>query len=180
MSNDSTKGRGAPGGRSGAPRDRRATHRAAIEIPAVLKMGAREVHCTIRDLGSQGVAVAVRESIAPGMVVRVVFRLPNARQPVEVAAVPLRSDGARREGRVGLSFIDPAPDAVRAIETFVARNRSDQPFSRRRAAAAGTPGAGTSESGHLLDELYNRAVSEVDEMGSRRPGVFERWRRRGR
>ncbi len=180
MSNDSTKGHGASGGRSGAPRDRRATPRAAIEIPAVLKMGSREVPCTIRDLGSQGIAVAVRESVVPGMVVRVAFRLPNARQPVEVAAVPLRSDGGRGEGRVGLSFIDPDPDAVRAIETFVARNRSDQPFSRRRAAAVGTAGAGASESGQSLDDLYDRAVSAVDEKVDKRPGLFERWRRRGR
>lgn len=165
----------------GAPRDRRATHRAAIEIPASIHLGSRRIGCSIRNLSAQGIALTSRESVAPGMVVRVVFRLPNARQPLDVAGVLVRSVGGRDGATVGLQFIEPDADAVRAIETFVARNRSDRPFSGGGGAAApAKDGGGRERRADPLAGLYKRAVSEVAEKSGKRRGLFARWRRRGK
>ena len=178
MASDSTKRPGAPAAGSNGPRTRRVAHRAAIEMPAVLRLGTRDVHCRIHDLSTQGVGLEVKESLAPGMVVRVVFRLPNARQPIEITAVPVRSHGGGREAVLGLKFVEPGPYAVRAIETFVARNRSDQAFSRRRQAGTPVASPDRSESGAALDDLYREAVSEVAEKKDRRGGLWRRWLRR--
>lgn len=177
MASGSAKGPGGPRTAVGAPRDRRATHRAAIEIPAVLHVGTREVGCSIRNLSAQGIALALPESVAPGMVVRVVFRLPNSRQPVEVAGVLVRTVGGQHESTVGLQFIDPSADAVRVIDTFVARNRSDQPFSRER--PSGRPAAEDegNKSGARLEGLYKKAVDEVADKPGRRRGLFDLWRK---
>jgi hypothetical protein len=180
MASTSSKGTGPPGTGSGAPRDRRATHRAAIEIPAILHVGTREVACTVRDLSRQGIALVVKGSVAPGMVVRVGFRLPNSRQPVEVSGVLVRTDGGRHHSTIGLQFIEPNADAVRVIDTFVDRNRSDRPFSRRPARGRRLAGVDTSESGAALDGLYKKAVSDIDEKGGRRRGLFARWLHRAK
>lgn len=182
------EGKGAGGGAAGParPRDRRATHRAAIEIPAVLRVGNRNLDCSIRDLSTKGIALSLKESVAPGMVVRVVFRLPNARQPVEVAGVLVRQVGGRMESTVGLEFIDPGADALRDIRTFVERNRSDLPFSRRE-RGPGKTGPDTArvvvgESGGSaasLRGLYRKAVDDVAEKGGERRGLLARWLRRG-
>lgn len=174
----SKQGPDGPGGGAGAPRDRRASHRAAIEIPAALHLGSRRIDCSIRNLSAQGIALSIRESVAPGMVVRVVFRLPNARQPLEVAGVLVRSIGGRDGSTLGLQFIEPDADAVRAIETFVARNRSDGPFSR--GGARGAAGGGRGRAGDRLERLYEKAVSEGAETSGKRWSLLERWRRRGR
>ena len=163
---------------AGAPRDRRASHRAAIEIPATLHIGSRRIDCSIRNLSTQGIALAIRESIAPGMVVRVTFRLPNARQPVEVAGILVRSVGGRGGSTLGLQFIEPDADAVRTIRTFVTRNRSDRPFSL--AAGRGAGGGRGRAVGDPLEGLYKRAVSEVAEKTGKRRGLLDRWRRRGK
>ena len=166
---------GSGGRRPAGPRDRRATHRAAIEIPAVLQVGNRDIHCSIRDLSTQGIALALKESVAPGMVVRVVFRLPNSRQPVEVTGVLVRSAGGRTDNTVGLQFVQPDADSVRVIETFVARNRSDRPFSRGR--GPDTARVQTSESAASLKGLYQAAVDDVVEKPGKRRGLLARWRR---
>ena len=173
-------GPGAGGAEPSRPRDRRATHRAAIEIPAVLDLGTREVHCTIRDLSVQGIALSLKESIPPGMVVRVVFRLPNARQPVEVTSVLVRASGGREEGRVGLQFVQPNADSVRAIETFVARNRTDRPFSGATRGGRAPAEAARQGSGDSLSGLYRKAVDEVATAEKRQRGFFARWRRGGK
>lgn len=170
--------RGPAGASGGLPRDRRATARADIEIPAVLRVGTRDVACTIRNLSTQGIALAVTESVAPGMVVRVVFRLPNARQPIEVSGILVRIDGGRLLGTVGLQFIEPGADSVRDISTFVTRNRSDLPFSGRPAGARKSGRPDKSESGASLGGLYKRAVKEVAEKRAKRGGLFARWRDR--
>ena len=178
MTSGSSRDPSPPGTGAAAPRDRRVTHRAAIEIPAVLHVGTREVDCSIRDLSSRGIALALKESVAPGMVVRVVFRLPNSRQPVQVSGVLVRTGGGRQDSTVGLQFIEPDADSVRVIDTFVARNRSDQPFSRDRARGPGATSADKSESGAPLEGLYKKAVTEVGEKTGKRRGLFDRWRRR--
>ena len=182
MANDRSEAPGSSENGGGAPRDRRATHRAALEIPAVLHVGTRHVDCSIRNLSREGIALAVKESVAPGMVVRVVFRLPNARQLVEVAGVLVRTGGGRSENVVGLQFIEPNADAVRVIDTFVARNRSDLPFSERPPEAPTAPGVEVVDSRptESLEGLYKRAVSDVAEKGGKRRGLFARWRRRGK
>ncbi len=171
MVSASSRDRDGSGQGASAPRDRRASHRAAIEIPAALHIGSRRIDCSIRNLSAQGIALAIRESVAPGMVVRVVFRLPNARQPVEVAGVLVRSVGGRDGNTLGLEFIEPDADTVRTIKTFVARNRTDRPFSR-----ADGPG----RAGDALEGLYERAVSEVAEKTGKRRSLFDRWKRRGK
>lgn len=178
MMGGSSKVSGPPGQSPGAPRDRRATHRAAIEIPAVMHVGTRVVDCSIRNLSTQGIALAIGESVAPGMVVRVVFRLPNARQPVEVAGVLVRTVGGLDDSTIGLQLIEPSADSVRVLETFVARNRSDQPFSLGRADGRRAAGADRSKSGARLDGLYKKAVDEVAEKPGKRRGLFARLRGR--
>ena len=177
----SSDGGGSPGasGGPGGPRDRRTTHRAAIEIPAILHMGGRRVDCSLRDLSTRGIALAMRESLAPGMVVRVAFRLPNARQPVEVAGVLVRQAGGRDDGTVGLEFVEPDADTMRIIETFVDRNRSDRPFSHRRLDGPDTERVEVSEDAARLRGLYRKAVDDVAEKPKRR-GLLARWRQRWR
>ena len=97
MTSGPTDGQDAAGSGAGAPRDRRATSRAAIEIPAVLHVGTQELACSVRDLSIKGIALTLKESVAPGMVVRVVFRLPNSRQPVSVSGTLTRQSGSRSE-----------------------------------------------------------------------------------
>ena len=179
MSGDSAGGSPPRPPGSARPRDRRGTPRAAIEIPAVMRVGGREVNCSIRDLSTGGIALAVRESVAPGMVVRVVFRLPNARQPVEIAGTLVRRVGGPSGSRVGLEFVEPDPDALRAIETFVQRNRSDRPFSRG-ADGPDTSQVTASEDAAALRGLYQRAVDEVIDVPGKRRGLFDRFRRRRR
>lgn len=113
------------------------------------------------------------------MVVRVVFRLPNSRQPLDLAGVLVRSVGGRDGATLGLQFIEPDADAVRAIDTFVARNRSDRPFSRAGAGPA-KDGGGRDRAADPLEGLYRRAISEVAEKTGKRRGLFARWRRRGK
>lgn len=170
-------GAGAP---PRAPRDRRATHRAAIEIPAVLNLGTREVHCTIRDLSVQGIALSVKESIPPGMVVRITFRLPNSRQPVEVTSVMVRASGGGAESTIGLQFVQPNADSVRVIETFVDRNRSDRPFSGAARGGRARVEGERQGTGDSLSGLYRKAVDEVAAAKKRRRGFFARWRRGGK
>lgn len=174
----SSRDRDESGQGTGTPRDRRARHRAAIEIPAALHIGNRRIDCSIRNVSTQGIALAIREGVAPGMVVRVVFRLPNARLPVDVAGVLVRSGGGRGGSTLGLQFIEPDADAVRTIETFVARNRSDGPFAR--AAGRGTAEGGRGRTGDPLKGLYEKAVSEVAGKASKRRGLLDRWWRRGK
>ena len=180
MPDGAADGAAAGGAAPPRPRDRRATHRAAIEIPAVLDLGTRQVHCTIRDLSVQGIALSLRESIPPGMVVRVVFRLPNARQPVEVTGVLVRASGGRAEGTVGLQFVQPSADSVRAIETFVARNRSDRPFSGAARGGRAPAEVERKGKGDSLSGLYRKAVDDVAAAEKRQRGFFARWRRGGR
>jgi hypothetical protein len=180
MASDSDRGGQPAGTRDGAPRDRRGGPRAAIEIPAVLHMGTRALACSIRDVSIQGIGLAVGESVAPGMVVRIVFRLPSSPQPIEVAATLARVAGSRNERVVGLQFVEPSADALHAIGTFVSRNRSDQPFSHRRRAADGGAGAEAdeSDSSASLAKLYERAVSDVENKPPKRGGLLDRWLRR--
>ena len=137
------------------------------------------MNCTVRDLSTHGIALTLRESLAPGMVVRVAFRLPNSRQPVEVAGVLVRQAGGREEGTVGLEFVQPNADTMRVIETFVDRNRSDRPFFRRRLDGPDTKRVEVSEDAARLRGLYQQAVDDVAERPKRR-GLLDRWRRRRR
>ncbi len=159
------------------PRDRRATHRAGIEIPAVIQLGMREVACSVRDLSTRGISLVVKESLAPGMVVRAVFRLPNARRPVEVTGVLVRQAGGRDKTTVGLQFVEPDADSVRIIRTFVGRNRSDRPFSRGGGRDTARIEAGKSAAS--LQGLYEKAVDDVGEKGRKRRGFLARWLHRG-
>lgn len=167
MDSSSTgKGPEAPGPKR--PRDRRATHRAAIEIPAVLHVGTREVGCSIRDLSTRGIALVVRESLAPGMVVRVGFRLPNSRQAIDVAGVLVRAAGGRGQSTLGLEFVEPDADTVRTIRTFVERNRSDSPFSQRRRRGPDTLRVTHREQAEALRGIYQKAVGDKAKTGKRR------------
>ena len=177
MTGDSAKGSPPRPPSAARPRDRRGTHRAAIEIPAVMRIGGREVSCSIRDLSTGGIALAVRESVAPGMVVRIIFRLPNARQPVEISGTLVRRVGGPGESLVGLEFVEPDPDALRIIETFVLRNRSDRPFSRG-ADGPDTSRVAASEDTAALRGLYQKAVDEVIDKPGKRRSLFHRFRRR--
>lgn len=178
MTSDRAEGSGGGPPRRAAPRDRRAANRAAIEIPAQLRVGTRELPCTLRDVSLEGIALNIGENIAAGMVVQVAFRLPNSRQPLEVACAPVSSEGGRQRGVLGLRFVDPTPEVQRVIGTFVERNRSDLPFSRRPPARSVPAGGGREGAGEVLDDLYQRAVHEVGEKRDERRGLFARWRRR--
>ena len=143
----------------------------------MLRVGERAVDCKIQDISTRGVALAIRGGLPPGMAVRVVFRLPNARQPLEVAGVVVRQAGARTKSTVGLELVDPDADTVRAIETFVARNRSDRPFSRDR-EGPDTDRIQVAEDAAALRGLYREAVDQGAEQRGGRWRLFDRWRRR--
>lgn len=177
-------GGGPPEGAAdpGRPRDRRTTHRAAIEIPAVLRVGDRRVTCTVRDLSTTGISLTTGERLAPGIVVRVAFRLPNARVPVEVSGSLVRQSGSRAESTVGLRLVEPDAETMRTIKTFVSRNRSDRPFSRRP-GGSGRPDPGEleiSDGEAELRGLYRRAVDGVGKKPQGRRGLLDRLLRRGR
>ncbi len=146
----------------------------------MLHGGTGEVACSVRDLSTRGMALVLKQGLAPGMVVRVSFRLPNARQPLEVAGVLVRAAAELGNSTVGLQFVEPDADVLRAIETFVRRNRSDRPFSRRRWSGPDTGPVVTSGSAASLRGLYKKAVAEVGKKDGRRRGLLGRWLRRDR
>lgn len=164
---------------SSAPRDRRATHRAAIDIPAVLHLGEEEFPCTILDLSVQGMAVSHKGGVPADAAVRLVFRLPNARQPLEVAGIVLRREPGTRSATLGIRLILPSEQVTAAIETWVSRNRSDRPFSRPGGGGA-TAGADPTERDGDLAALYRSAVDGSAKKDGRRGGLFGRWRRKTR
>ena len=162
-----------------APRDRRQTPRAALGIPGVLGVGTRQVGCSILDMSRQGIALVVKETVASGMVVRLNFRLPNSHRPVEVAGVLVRSNRGQDGTTVGLQLIEPDADALRVIDMFVARNRSDRPFSGVGDHGADeSADASQSERDESLEGLYQEAVSGVSKNTEKRRGFFARWFRR--
>ncbi len=159
-----------------APRDRRSQHRAAMQIPATVQLGSETFDCSVRDLSVEGMAISHSGGAKLGSILRVVFRLPNSPQPIEVAGVLVRTEPLETRGAWGLRFVDPPAQAVRAISTYVARNRSDLPFSQRAGTAGGDlglPSAASTRYDNTLKRLYEQAVDEASQKKPKR-GWFRR------
>lgn len=116
-------------GNGSSPRDRRHTGRAKLDTTATVHLGSRTFVCTTRDVSAKGIALTHNEVAPTGSFLRLVLRLPGASRPLDLEGVLVRTAQEPGSATWGLEFHELLPHAAAALESYVADNRCDRPFS---------------------------------------------------
>ncbi|MDH3255132.1 MAG: PilZ domain-containing protein [Acidobacteriota bacterium] len=124
----------------GLNRERRAAPRTAFETTATVHMVNQEFKCQTRNLSPEGLALAGHEAMVPaGTFMRVQFKLPKEKQPIDVDGILVRSDPRNTSMIWGLRFIEPPDGAQSKIESYLDTRVPEPPRLTRAPVVSAEP-----------------------------------------
>lgn len=93
--------------------------RIEIDSAVVVYFGADSQQLKLRDLSASGAALVSDSKLPDVSLVRIIFRLEESSYPIEVDAIPVRSEESEDGTLIGMRFLDPPNDVIEKIEGFI-------------------------------------------------------------
>ena len=99
--------------------DPRPKRRVEIDSTVVMYFGSDSQQVKLRNLSTSGVAVESESKLQDISFVRILFKLTESSYPIEINAVPVRSEDTENGTLIGMRFLDPPDQVVAEIEKYV-------------------------------------------------------------